>query len=161
MVPQFQTTAGVRRWPTRERQGSKLKSHVKLIPLLIPLLLGAFLSACSPKSAAPTEADARAVLEQQIRDTYQGLIKLVEFHKTGEQALEGVLLVKATARIEFLEDCHWPMDTMVVALKLVPGATPNVRKGEQRTVPLTLQFHKTDEGWRANPAKDPKSKPTP
>lgn len=125
----------------------------------MPLLLGALLSACSPKFNAPTETDARAVLEQQIRDTSQGLIKLVEFRKTGEKTLESVLLVNATAKIEFLEDCNWPIDTMVLALKLVPGATPNVRKGEQRTVDLTLQFQKTGDGWKAIQAKDQPSKP--
>ena len=110
------------------------------------MLIGALLSACSPKVPAPTEADARAVLEQQMRDTSQGLIKLVEFRKTGEKTLENVLLVNATAKIEFLEDCNWPIDTKVFALKLVPGATPNVRKGELRTVDLTLQFQKAGDG---------------
>jgi hypothetical protein len=133
--------------------------NVQPIRLLIPLLLGALLSACSPQITAPTESDARAVLEQQMRDTSEGLIKLVEFRKTGEKTLESVLLVNATAKIEFLEDCNWPIDTMVFALKLVPGATPNVRKGEQRTLDLTLQFQKTGDGWKATPAKDQPSKP--
>ena len=133
---------------------------MKPIQLLIPLLLVALFSACSPNSTSPTEADARAVLEQQIRDSSQGLIKLVEFQKTGEKALESVMLVNATAKIEFLEDCNWPIDTMVIALKVVPGATPNVRKGEQRTVNLTLEFLKTDGDWKATQAKDSKSKPT-
>ena len=136
------------------------KNHMKPIQLLILLLLGAVFSACSPNSTSPTEADARAVLEQQIRDFSQGLIKLMEFQKTGEKALESVMLVNATAKIEFLEDCNWPFDTTVLALKVIPGATPNVRKGEQRTVNLTLQFQKTDRGWKATEAKDLKSKPT-
>ncbi|MEN9676333.1 MAG: hypothetical protein RIS76_2229 [Verrucomicrobiota bacterium] len=133
---------------------------MKPIQLLIPLLLVALFSACSPNPTSPTEAEARAVLEQQIRNSSQGLIKLMEFQKTGEKALESVMLVNATAKIEFLEDCNWPMDTMVVALKVIPGATPNVRKGEQRTVNLTLQFQKTDRGWKPAEAKDSKSKPT-
>lgn len=136
------------------------KKHMKPIQLLILLLLGAVFSACSPNSTSPTEADARAVLEQQIRDFSQELIKLMEFQKTGEKALDTLVLVNATAKIEFLEDCNWPFDTTVIALKVVPGATPNVRKGEQRTVNLTLQFQKTDRGWKATQAKDQKSKPT-
>ena len=134
--------------------------HMKPIQLLTPLLFVALFSACSPNSTTPTEADARAVLEQQIRDFSQGLIKLMEFQKTGEKALDTLVLVNATAKIEFLEDCTWPFDTTVIALKVVPGATPNVRKGEQRTVNLTLQFQKTDRGWKATQAKDQKSKPT-
>ncbi len=116
---------------------------------LIPVLLAAFLSACSSNPSPPTEADARGAVEQDIKDFSQGCIKLVGFQKTDDKVLESVILVNATARIEFLEDCNWPMDTTVAALKIVPGATPNVRKGEQRTVNLTLQFHKTDSGWKA------------
>jgi len=128
--------------------------------LLIPLLLGAFLSGCSSNPSAPTEADARAAVEQDIKDFSQGCIKLVDFHKTGEKLLESVMLVNTTATIEFLEDCNWPIDTTVAALKIVPGAMPNVRKGEQRTVNLTLQFHKTDRGWKATHKKEQGPKPT-
>ena len=70
------------------------------------------------------------------------------------------MLVDATVKIEFLEDCDWPIEKTVIALKVVPGATPNVRKGEQRTVNLTLEFLKTDGDWKATQAKDSKSKPT-
>ena len=133
---------------------------MKSLRLFIPLLLAAFLSACSSNPSAPTEADARAALEQDIKDFSQGCIKLVDFHKTGEKVLESVMLVNATARIEFLEDCNWPIETTVAALKIVPGATPNVRKGEQRTANLTLQFQKTDQGWKATQKKDPGSKLT-
>ena len=128
--------------------------------LFILLLLAAILSTCSSNPSAPTEADARAAVEQDIKDFSQGCIKLVDFHKTGEKVLESVMLVNATARIEFLEDCNWPIDTMVAALKIVPGATPNVRKGEQRTANLTLQFHKTDRGWKATHKKEPGPKLT-
>ena len=133
---------------------------MKSIQLLIPLLLGALFSACSPNSTPLTEADARAALEQQIRDFSQGFIKLVEFQKTGETVAGKVMLVDATVKIEFLEDCDWPIEKTVIALKVVPGATPNVRKGEQRTFSLTLQFQKTDGGWKDTWAKDSKSKPT-
>ena len=133
---------------------------MKPIQLLTPLLFVALFSACSPNSTTPTEADARAVLEQQIRDFSQGLIKLMEFQKTGEKALDTLVLVNATAKIEFLEDCNWPFDTMVVTLKTVPGDAPNVRKGEQRTANLTLQFHKTDRGWKTRDKKDPGQKLT-
>jgi hypothetical protein len=127
---------------------------MKTLRLLIPLLLAAFLSACSSNPSLPTEADARAAVEQDIKDFSQGCIKLVDFHKIGEKVLESVMLVNATAKIEFLEDCNWPIETTVAALKIVPGATPNVRKGEQRTVNLTLQFHKTDGGWKATHKKE-------
>ena len=133
---------------------------MKTLRLLIPLLLAAFLSACSSNPSAPTEADARAAVEQDLKDFSQGCVKLVDFNKTGEKVLESVMLVTATAKIEFLEDCNWPFDTTVAALKIVPGATPNVRKGEQRTVNLTLQFQKTDQGWKATQKKDPGSKLT-
>ena len=133
---------------------------MKLLRLLIPLLLAVFLFACSSNPGAPTEADFRAAVEQDIKDFSQGCIKLVDFHKTGGKMLESVMLVNATAKIEFLEDCNWPIDTTVAALKIVPGATPNVRKGEQRTANLTLQFHKTDRGWKATHKKEPGPKPT-
>lgn len=121
--------------------------------IIVIVLLGTTLSAWvglrfPSNPSAPTEADARADVEQDIKDFSQGCIKLVDFQKTGEQVFESVMLVNATARIEFLEDCNWPFDTMVVALKTVPGDAPNVRKGEQRTANLTLQFHKTDRGWK-------------
>lgn len=124
---------------------------MKPTQLVIPLLIGAFLSACSSNPGAPSEADARAALEQQIQAFSQGCIKLVEFHKTSaqEKDLGGVMLVNARAEIEFLEDANWPIDTLVVVTKMVPGNTPNVKKGERRTVNLTLQFHKTDQGWKA------------
>jgi hypothetical protein len=130
---------------------------MKSIQLLILLLLGALFSACSPNSTPLTDADAHAVLEQQIRDFSQGCIKLVEFQKTGETEAGEVMLVNATVKIEFLEDCNWPIEKTVIALKVVPGATPNVRKGEQRTLNLTLQFQKTDGGWKDTWAKDSKS----
>ena len=85
---------------------------------------------------------------------------MVDFNKTSEKVLESVMLVNSTAKIEFLEDCNWPIDTTVAALKIVPGATPNVRKGEQRTVNLTLQFHKTDRGWKATHKNEPGPKLT-
>ena len=133
---------------------------MKPVRLLRPLLLGALFSACSPNSAPLPEADARAALEQQIRDFSQGFIKLVEFQKTGETVAGKVMLVDATVKIEFLEDCDWPFEKTVIALKVVPGATPSVRKGERRTFSLTLQFQKTDGGWKDTLAKDSKSKPT-
>jgi hypothetical protein len=133
---------------------------MKSIQLLILLLFGALFSACSPNSTPHTEADARAALEQQIRDFSQGLIKLVEFKKTGERVAGTVMLVGATVKIEFLEDCDWPFEKTVIALKVVPGATPQVKKGEQRTFSLTLMFQKTDGGWKDTWAKDSKSKPT-
>jgi hypothetical protein len=123
--------------------------------LFTPLLIAAFLSACSSNPSVPTEADARAAVEQDIKAFSQGCIKLVDFHKTGEKLLESVMLVNATARIEFLEDCIWPIDTTVAALRIAPGGTPNVRKGEQRTVNLTLQFHKTDRDWKATTKNEP------
>lgn len=132
---------------------------MKPLRLLIPALLAAILSACSSNPSAPTEADARAALEEDIKDLSQGCIKLVDFHKTGEKLLGSVILVSASAKIEFLEDCNWPIDTMVVVTRIVPGGTANVRKGEQRTVNLTLQFHKTDRGWKAAEKKEPGSKP--
>ena len=122
---------------------------MKATQLLMTLLLLSYISACSKHSSAPTEADARAALEQEIKDFSQGCIRLVEFHKTGERELGTVRLVDAGARIEFLEDCDWPFNTMVLALKVVPGTTPNARKGEQRDVHLTLQFHKTGGVWKA------------
>jgi hypothetical protein len=63
---------------------------MKPLRLLIPLLLAAFLSACSSNPGTPTEADARAALEQDIKDFSQGCIRLVDFHKTGEKALVSV-----------------------------------------------------------------------
>lgn len=127
---------------------------MKPLRLLIPILLAAFLSACSTNPSAPTEAETRAAVEQDIKDLSQGCIKLVDFHKTGEKVLESVMLVNATAKIEFLEDCNWPIDTTVAALKMVPGATPNVKEGEQRTANLTLQFQRTDRGWKATHKKE-------
>ena len=132
---------------------------MKPLRLLAPLLLAAFLSACSSHPSAPTEADARAALEQDIEIFSQGCIKLVDFQKTGEKQLESVMLVSASAKIEFLEDCNWPIDTLVVVTKIVPGVTANVRKGEQRTVNLTLYFQMTDRGWKAVHKKEPGSKP--
>ena len=116
--------------------------------LLLPLLLAVLLTACSSNPGTPSEADARAALEQQIEAGSQGCIKLVKFHKTSEQDLGRVLLVQASAEIEFLEDCKWPFDTRVIVLRIAQGETPNVRKGDHRTVNLTLQFHKTDQGWK-------------
>ncbi len=49
---------------------------------------------------------------------------------------------------------------LVVVLKILPGATPNVRKGEQRTVHFRLQYQKTDSGWKAVQMKDSGSKLT-
>ncbi len=124
----------------------------------IPLIFAAFLSACSSDPSPPTEADARAALEQDIMDSSQGCIKLVEFHRTGEKALGSIMLVHARSKIEFLEDCNWPIDKMVVVTKVVPGVTPNVRKGEQRTVDFTFSFYKTDHGWKTTQMKASESK---
>jgi hypothetical protein len=120
--------------------------------LLIPLLLlAASLSACSSKPGGPSEADARAALEQQIQAFSKGCIKLVRFDTDKDQNMDlgNVLLVKATAEIEFLEDCNWPIETTVLALKTTGREVPNVRKGERRTIYLTLQFHRTKTGWKA------------
>jgi hypothetical protein len=50
-----------------------------------------------------------------------------------------------------LEDCDWPVDHTVLTLKTIPGKTPGVKKSEHRTVNLTLQFQKTDQGWKSEP----------
>ncbi len=115
--------------------------------LLNPLLLAAFLSACSRNHRVPSEADVRAAVEQQIQASSQGCIKLLQFHKTSDLEGGNVLLVKASAELEFLEDCHWLTNTDVIVLKTTKGETPNVRKGEHRTANLSLQFRKTDRGW--------------
>ena len=121
----------------------------------------AFLSACSSKPSEPTEAEARAALEQQIKDFSQGCIKLVEFHKTGESNFESLMIVNANAKIEFLDDCDWPIEPLMLATKAVPGTPSKMKKGEQRTVDLTLQFVKTDTGWKATQKNDAGSKATP
>ena len=115
--------------------------------LLIPLLLATFLSACSSNHRVPPEADVRAAVEQQIQASSQGCIKLLQFHKTSDQELGNLLLVKATAELEFLEDCQWLTNNQLIVLKIIKGQTPNVKKGEHRTANLSLQYHKTDRGW--------------
>lgn len=84
----------------------------------------------------------------------------MEFHKTGEKEVANVLLVNVSAKIEFLEDCNFPIENSFVVLKTVPGTAPNVKKGQQRTLDLTLQFEKTDRGWKPTEAKDSGSKST-
>ncbi len=120
--------------------------------LLIPLLLlAASLSACSSKPGGPPETAARAALEQQIQAFSQGCIKLVRFQTNRDQNMDlgKIMLVKGTAEIEFLEDCNWPIETTVLALKTTGREVPNIRKGDRRTVYVTLQFHKTETGWKA------------
>lgn len=117
----------------------------------LPFLLAVCLTACSRQDAAPTAAEARVVVERDIAAFSQGCIRLLDFHKTGERPLGTVLLVDATATIEFLEDCQWPLGTTVLAFRIPPGTTPGVRKGEQRTLPLELQFHQTKQGWEPTP----------
>jgi len=109
---------------------------MKTLRLLIPILLPAFLSACSSNPSAPTEADARAAVEQDIKDFSQGCIKLVDFHKTGEKVLGSVMLVNATAKIEFLEDCDWPIETSRRS-KDTPGGYAQREKG--RTADCSFQ----------------------
>ncbi len=123
---------------------------MKPAKLLLPLLLATFLSACSNNPDRPSEADVRAVVEQQIQNFSQGCIKLLQFqmNKDQERELGSVLLVKATAEIEFLEDCKWPFDSQLLALKTTGTDTPDVKKGDRRTVHLTIQFHKTPQGWK-------------
>jgi len=129
--------------------------------LLTPLLLAVLLSACFSKASAPSEAEARAALEQEIQRFSQGCIKLNEFHVANAQALGNLLIVEARAEIEFLEDCHWPVHTLVVVSKIPPGATPDVKKGERRTMDVKLQFHQTSQGWKSTPIKDAGAKRTP
>lgn len=126
---------------------------MKAIKLMMPLLLAALLSACCPgKPDTPSEAAARMAVEQQIQAFSQGCIKLVQFHKhDGQDRILGdTMLVKATAELEFLQDCNWPINTQLLALKTIGREIPNVRKGEHRTADLTLQFHRTDSGWKAS-----------
>lgn len=134
---------------------------MKPTPLLVLLLVAVVTAACTRHSGAPSAADARAALEQDIQDFSQGCIKLVAIKTTGEHELASVMVVNASAEIEFLEDCTWPIETLVVALKTADGQTPNVKKGEHRTVHLTLQFHKTAQGWKPTQKKDPGSKAAP
>lgn len=117
--------------------------------LLIPLLLAALFSACSSKSNAPSEAEARAVVEQDIKDLSQGCIRLLDCRKGGEVVLESMMVVNVSATIEFLEDCYWPTDQTVAVQKIAPGVTPNAKKGEQRTISLILYFQKSGRGWKA------------
>lgn len=65
------------------------------------------------------------------------------------------MLVKANAEIEFLKDCNWPIDTLVLATKTVPGTTPNARKDDRRPLNLTTQFHRTKDWWKEAQRKDP------
>ncbi len=127
---------------------------MKAMRPLFLLLLTVFLSACTGKSSGPTDAEARAALEQQIKDFSQGCIKLVEFHRTGEKALGNVIIVDANAKVEFLEDCNWPIETSVMVLKTPPGGTSNVKKGDLRTLNIDLQFVETEHGWKSGQKKD-------
>lgn len=120
---------------------------MKPLGLLRPLFVAAILTSCNGSPTPPSEADARAALERNIGEFSQGCIKLVDFRKTGKKELGDVTLVTASADIEFLEDCHWPFKTAMIVLKITEGETPGVKKGERRTVTVTLQFHRTGKGW--------------
>jgi hypothetical protein len=61
------------------------------------------------------------------------------------------VLVNVSAKIEFLEDCEdlsSPIENSIFVKKTVPGIRPNVKKGQQRTLDLTLFFELTDRGWK-------------
>jgi hypothetical protein len=133
---------------------------VKILRLWFPLVLAFVLSACSGGSTGPTEAQARAMLEEDIQKFSQGCIQLLEFKKTEEKQMDSLMSVSATVRIEFLQDCVWPNERLVVVSKLVPGVSPNVRKGDQRIVSLDFLFEKADGGWKPVRPKDATSAPT-
>jgi hypothetical protein len=97
------------------------------------------------------------MLEEDIQKFSQGCIQLLEFRKTQEKPMDSLMSVSATVRIEFLQDCVWPNERLVVVSKIVPGVVPNVRKGDQRIVNLDFLFEQSDGGWKAVRPKDTKS----
>jgi hypothetical protein len=129
--------------------------------LWFPLVLAFVLSACSGGSTGPTEAQARAMLEEDIQKFSQGCIELLEFKKTEEKQMDSLMSVSATVRLEFLQDCVWPNERLVVVSKIVPGVSPNVRKGEQRIINLDFLFEQSDGGWKAVRPKESKSVMSP
>ncbi len=134
---------------------------MKILRLWFPFVLAFVLTACSGGSTGPTEAQARAMLEEDIQKFSQGCIQLLEFRKTQEKPMDSLMAVSATVRIEFLQDCVWPNERLVVVLKTAPGLSPNVRKGDQRIVNLDFLFEKSDGGWKAVRPKDSKSGMSP
>ncbi len=119
----------------------------KTLPILALLLLTLCLAACSGPLNPPTEAEARAVMERDITNFSQGCIKLVKFRLINEQELGNILMVKAEAEIEFLADCNWPIETLVLVTKPLPGAVPTMKKGDRRMMNVTLQFSRSEQGW--------------
>lgn len=131
-----------------------------MLRLWLPLVLAFVLSACSGGSTGPTEAQARAVLDEDVQKFSQGCIQVLEFRKTEELDLDRLMLVNAIVRIEFLQDCVWPIENLVVVTKTVPGVSPNVHKGDQRTLNVPFLFEKADGAWKPVRPKETTSAPT-
>ena len=102
---------------------------MKILRLWFPMVLAFVLTACSGGSTGPTEAQARAMLEEDIQKFSQGCIQLLEFRKTQEKPMDSLMAVTATVRLEFLQDCVWPTERPAAVLTTPPGLSPHLREG--------------------------------
>jgi|ERR1043166_5532311 len=118
----------------------------------------------------PSESEARAALDQKIRNQSRGLIRLASFQKTNgmEQNFGGMRAYQMdyTADIEFVNDCMWSGGNSLEGwsgdfvaqsgqqsggldgfLSLSQGMQ-QARRGQHQRISGQFHFVKTEQGWR-------------
>jgi hypothetical protein len=125
---------------------------------VFPIVVALSLIGCSGK---PSEAVARANLQEQIQRESSGRIRLASFQKTDGVMREfgGVKTYEMTydAEIEFLEDCYWTgfndgmsfqTHKMDRPERIPLGVTPRrANKGQHLRFGGHINFQKTERGW--------------
>ena len=117
---------------------------------IIILCLTAFISSCS---RLPSENDARAAVEQKIRDHANGLVRLVSFNKTNATKIDAFAgySIAYTAEIEFLDDCLWEHKIGFIAKRghksELDFGVVEVKKGQNVEIESAIFFQKTEKGW--------------
>jgi hypothetical protein len=114
-----------------------------------------WLAACSSSTPSPT--DGRRVVEAQIGQQSNGLIKLVSFEKTNGQETDFMgakgYIMDYKAEIEFLDTCVWGTggfgggDFVAARSSPMMFGVQKMQKGQRTTVSGKLGFRKTERGW--------------
>lgn len=140
----------------RERGRSKNLCPPCLFACVIAVMLP--LAACS---LPPSASNAHNALARQIQEESQGRIRLVNFSKTNglEAETNGVKIYKFEyqAEIEFADECWWAGQPGHFAADPVKASVwdalghvlqRRMRKGQREKLSGTLEFEKTERGWR-------------
>lgn len=153
-----------------------MKSNRAMSQVLLAIAFAVVLSAGCSRN--PSEGDARKAVQDEINTRAKSRIRLTSFYKSDGQEREGFGVkfyrLDYQAEVEFTEDCGWvttvyrteptfetvdPIPKNLSELDKVwyaSGRRIEVKKGQREKLSGSVEFEKTENGWRCSGLPPPK-----